>query len=61
VCSPSTLYHLGAALEESTNPAMSSDRDSVPTGCSGGWFVDTAICSGSAGVNQGSFCYDVSP
>jgi prepilin-type N-terminal cleavage/methylation domain-containing protein len=56
-----TLYHVGAALEESTNPALQSDLNAAPTGCSGTWGVDTAVCSGTAGVNQGSYCYDVSP
>ncbi len=62
LCSPTTLYHVGAALEESTNPALQSDLNAAPTGCTvfttG---VDTAVCSGTAGTNQGSFCYDVSP
>ncbi len=57
----STLYHLGAALEESTNPALQSDLGTAPTGCTGTWSVDTAVCSGTAGTDQGSFCYDVSP
>ena len=56
-----TMYHLGAALEESTNPALQSDLNAAPTGCTGTWAVDTAVCSGTAGTNQGSFCYDVSP
>lgn len=56
-----TLYHLGAALEESTNPALNSDLNAAPTGCTGTWSVDTAVCSGTAGTNQGSFCYDVAP
>lgn len=56
-----TLYHVGAALEESTNPALQSDLNDKPTGCSGSWGVDTGVCSGTAGTNQGSYCYDVSP
>lgn len=56
-----TLYHLGAALEESTNPALTGDLNAQPTGCSGAWGVDTGVCSGTAGTNQGSYCYDVSP
>jgi len=55
-----TLYHVGAALEESTNPALNSDLNAAPTGCTGTWGVDTAVCSGAAGVNQGSYCYDLS-
>ena len=56
-----TLYHIGAALEESTNPALNSDLNAAPSGCSGTWSADSAVCSGSAGANQGSYCYDVSP
>lgn len=55
------LYHIGAALEELTNPALQSDLDAAPTGCTGTWSVDTAVCLGTAGSNQGSYCYDVSP
>ena len=55
-----TLYHIGAALEESTNPALQSDLNVAPTGCTGTWSVDTAICL-TAGTSQGTFCYDVSP
>jgi len=57
----STLYHIGAALEESTNPALQSDLNVAPTGCTGTWSSDGAACSGTAGTNQGSWCYDVSP
>ncbi|MDO8500174.1 MAG: prepilin-type N-terminal cleavage/methylation domain-containing protein [bacterium] len=56
-----TLYHLGAALEESTNPALANDLNAAPTGCTGTWSVDTAVCSGVAATSQGSYCYDVSP
>jgi len=55
-----TLYHIGAALEESTNPALNSDLNSKPSDCLGAWGVDTAVCSGAAGTNQGSYCYDLS-
>ncbi len=55
------VYHIGAALEESTNPALNNDLNAKPTDCTNIWGVDTAICSGVAGTNQGSFCYDVSP
>lgn len=55
-----TLYHIGAALEESTNPALNSDSDSG-SGCTGTWGADAAVCSGTAGTNQGSYCYDVKP
>lgn len=61
-----TLYHIGAALEDRNNPALDSDlgTDTVgasPTGCTGTWSIDTAVCSGVAGTQQGSFCYDISP
>ncbi|MFY9461764.1 MAG: prepilin-type N-terminal cleavage/methylation domain-containing protein [Candidatus Sungiibacteriota bacterium] len=54
-----TSYHLGAALEESSNPALNNDRDQTSDGCASGTFsgVDTANC---AGVTTG-FCYDVQP
>jgi len=63
----STFYHVGASLEESTNPALQSDLNlTPPTGCTGtGWNAsatnDAVACAGTAGTNQGSFCYDVSP
>src|SRR3989338_8529381 len=57
----STMYHIGAALEESTNPALQSDLNVAPTGCTGTWSSDGAACSGTSGTNQGSWCYDVSP
>ncbi len=62
-----TLYHVGAALEESTNPALNSDLNlTPPTGCTGtGWNAsvtnDAVACAGTAGTSQGSFCYDLSP
>lgn len=63
-----TSYHLGAALEESnTNGPLASDADAtVGNICngSGADFAgtpDTAVCSGTAGASQGSYCYDVKP
>lgn len=56
-----TLYHLGAALEDANNPALGSDLNANPAACSQVWGADTAVCSGVAGTQQGSFCYDVSP
>lgn len=59
-----TLYHIGAALEESTNPALASDLNAAPGGgCTGTWSVDTANCGVTPPLNtsQGSYCYDVSP
>lgn len=55
----STLYHIGTALEESTHAALSGDLEGSVSGCSGTWGADSAVCSGTAGVNQGSYCYDL--
>ena len=64
-----TYYHLGASLEESTNPALSSDKDctsSTAGSCSSG---TAAYTGGFAGADEGkcnsghsgSYCYDVIP
>ncbi|MBU1178801.1 type II secretion system GspH family protein [Patescibacteria group bacterium] len=58
LCSGGLNYHLGASLEESTNPALASDKDGIPTGCTGTWFIDTAKCNAA---HSGSYCYDVAP
>lgn len=55
----STLYHMGSALEENTHAALGGDLEGNVSGCSGTWGVDSAVCSGTAGVNQGSYCYDL--
>jgi len=58
-----TAYHLAAALEESTNPALNSDRDApINTICTtdpinGADTAQGATCSG-AGTR---YCYDVTP
>lgn len=54
-----TSYHLGAALEESTNPALANDRDQTSDGCAVGSFsgVDTQDCA----LGTTRFCYDVQP
>jgi type IV pilus assembly protein PilA len=57
----STMYHLGAALEDNTSIALNSDLNGPPSGCTGSWGVDTAVCSGTAGSGQGAYCYDISP
>lgn len=62
----STSYHLGAALEDNQNPALQSDLGDnnqavQPAGCTTTWGIDTAVCSGVAGTNQGRYCYDVGP
>ena len=61
-------YHLGAVMEENTNPALSSDADaaaSTQTTCTvGGTSVvdfsglDSTNCAGGAGTDA---CYDVKP
>jgi prepilin-type N-terminal cleavage/methylation domain-containing protein len=58
-----TSYHLGATLEETTNPAFNSDIDAAAgTACTGGGtdFAggDVIYCGGSAGTDA---CYDVKP
>lgn len=59
----STMYHLGAALEDLANPALTGNNNSsvAVAPCTGTWGANNAVCTGSAGVNQGSFCYDVKP
>ena len=57
----STLYHVGAALEDLGHTAFGSDLNAAPAGCGGAWSADAAVCSGVAGINQGSYCYDVAP
>lgn len=47
-------YHLGASLEESTNPALSSDRDVTGDVVKG---ADADDCAAAAG----RFCYDITP
>ncbi len=65
--SGTTFYHLGASLEESTNPALNSDKDCTSAGTScpagvaytGGFpGVDTGKCNTG---HSGSYCYDVDP
>lgn len=63
-----TTYHLAAALEESTNPALNADRDANGGICTGDTIngqADTAaspsnaLCVATAG--GGRYCYDVTP
>jgi len=57
-------YHLGANLEETSNPAFSSDVDAATAGTvctgSGADFVgkDVVSCGGAAGTDA---CYDLKP
>jgi len=73
--SPATspiYYHLGASLEESTNPALNSDKDcnSSSTTCpagvayTGGFNGGTGTPEGvqkCAAAQSGSYCYDLVP
>ncbi len=55
-----TSYHIGASIEENTNPALNSDRDLATSLCSAGDTIagaDTADCAAAAG----RFCYDLTP
>ena len=56
-----TSYHLGASLEENTNPAKNSDADAAAdTACTGTDFpgADTGKCNAA---DAGALCYDVKP
>ena len=55
-----TSYHLGAGLEETTNPALANDRDQVTDGCSSGSFSGVDTVGGGCG-GAGRVCYDVQP
>ncbi len=65
-----TYYHLGASLEETTNPALSSDKDcnsgalTCPAGViySGTNFngIDTQT-TGCSGTLTSRYCYDIVP
>ncbi len=57
----STKYHIGAALEDLANPAMTGNNNAAVAGCTGTWGANASVCSGTAGTNQGSYCYDVTP
>ncbi len=56
-----TAYQLGTSLEESTNPALASGLTAKPSTCATTWPYKTGACTGTAGTNQGSFCYAVAP
>ena len=64
-----TSYHLGASLEESTNPALNSDADAAAgTICTGGGteFTGVGDLPGTtpakcATADAGVACYDVKP
>lgn len=58
-----TTYHLAAALEESTNPALNSDRDAAinivctTDAINGADAAQGATCSGTGT----RYCYDLTP
>lgn len=65
-CTAATAYHIGAGLEETTNPALQSDLNAVPAACVGSPISSaseagnaTAACAALAG--GGRSCYDVTP
>jgi prepilin-type N-terminal cleavage/methylation domain-containing protein len=58
-----TTYHLAAALEESTNPALNSDRDAaINTICATDAINGSDAAQGTTCSGIGSrYCYDVTP
>lgn len=61
---PSSKYHLGASLEDSTYAALSVDLDNTP--CGAGETGDFANSAGNDSVkcnaaDSGTACYDISP
>ncbi|MBI5045968.1 MAG: type II secretion system protein [Candidatus Niyogibacteria bacterium] len=64
--SAASTYHLGATLEESTNPALSSDRDctSLAAGCFAGAATSGGFNGAGAGTNGDDATtpvYDLTP
>lgn len=56
---PITTYHLGANLEDTTNPALSNDKDCVSSGAANCVTGITAYTNGFDGT--GATIYDVIP
>lgn len=58
-------YHLGASLEEASNPALKGDNDAAAgTVCTGGgtdWSANDADASKCNTAHSGTHCYDVKP
>jgi len=54
-----TLYHLGANLEDADHPVLLQDFDAIPSGCSGSP-IDSDDGDGCAG-EAGRYCYDTTP
>ncbi len=53
----STLFHLGASLEDSSHASLSTDLDAIPAGCVGST-VDSPDADGCAS-EASRFCYDL--
>ena len=61
---PPTAYHLGAGLEEQTNPALQSDLNAVPTACAGSPIVsanEANNADAACAAGTGRSCYDLTP
>lgn len=63
---PPTAYHIGAGLEEATNPALQSDLETIPTACGADGFQSADADGGfqsnvdcTAGTTRD--CYDLTP
>ena len=60
-----TTYHMGAGLEEQTNPALNSDRDAaVNTICTTdpiSGTLDANNATAACATGSGRSCYDVTP
>jgi general secretion pathway protein G len=60
-CRPTTTsYQLGANLEETTNPGLSTDRDLSNAACASGEVIEGADADGCSD-EAGRYCYDVTP
>jgi hypothetical protein len=68
---PPVKYHLGAALEDTTNGALSQDADynsvspsdgyQTCTGSGSGGFIGLSTSCNSSGTYTTDGCYDVTP
>jgi type II secretory pathway pseudopilin PulG len=62
VAADPTTYHLGSQLEESTNPALNSDRDCNSGIAAGCWAAAANGGTGFSGTADGTYMiYDVTP
>lgn len=64
---PATSYHLGAALEETSNPALTTDVDAGVTSPADGCAIgatfngNAAVCAVGGAAASPDPCYDVRP